>query len=74
MESRDSGYRNPWNDSGVNLAEDDVPVLGSSHSHKSSSSNNGSKASAATTKKQQLLAKQKKLKKQLHLSKTKQAR
>jgi hypothetical protein len=41
MESRDSGYRNPWNDSGVNLAEDDVPVLGSSHSHKSSSSNNG---------------------------------
>jgi hypothetical protein len=39
MESRDSGYRNPWNDSGVNLAEDDVPVLGSSHSHKSSNSN-----------------------------------
>lgn len=24
MESRDSGYRNPWNDSGVNLAEDDT--------------------------------------------------
>ncbi len=23
MESRDSGYRNPWNDSGVNLAEDE---------------------------------------------------
>ena len=23
MESRDSGYRNPWNDSGVNLADDD---------------------------------------------------
>lgn len=23
MESRDSGYRNPWNDSGVNLPEDD---------------------------------------------------
>ncbi|KAJ5679202.1 hypothetical protein N7462_007446 [Penicillium macrosclerotiorum] len=41
MESRDSGYRNPWNDSGVNLPEDDVPVLGSSHSHKSSNSNNG---------------------------------
>lgn len=39
MESRDSGYRNPWNDSGVNLPEDDVPVLGSSHSHKSSTSN-----------------------------------
>ncbi|OJJ96507.1 KH domain protein [Aspergillus aculeatinus CBS 121060] len=36
MESRDSGYRNPWNDSGVNLAEDDLPVLGSSHSHSSS--------------------------------------
>ncbi|KAJ5643317.1 uncharacterized protein N7484_005824 [Penicillium longicatenatum] len=40
MESRDSGYRNPWNDSGVNLPEDDTPVLGSSHSHKSSNSNN----------------------------------
>ncbi|CAG8920200.1 unnamed protein product [Penicillium salamii] len=39
MESRDSGYRNPWNDSGVNLPEDDGPVLGSSHSHKSSTSN-----------------------------------
>jgi hypothetical protein len=39
MESRDSGYRNPWNDSGVNLPEDDLPVLGSSHSH--SSSTNG---------------------------------
>ncbi|CAG8016726.1 unnamed protein product [Penicillium olsonii] len=39
MESRDSGYRNPWNDSGVNLPEDDMPVLGSSHSHKSSNSN-----------------------------------
>ncbi|KAJ5221027.1 uncharacterized protein N7469_009914 [Penicillium citrinum] len=39
MESRDSGYRNPWNDSGVNLPEDDIPVLGSSHSHKSSNSN-----------------------------------
>lgn len=37
MESRDSGYRNPWNDSGVNLPEDDLPVLGSSHSHSSSS-------------------------------------
>lgn len=24
MESRDSGYRNPWNDSGVNLPEEDV--------------------------------------------------
>ncbi|KAH3023715.1 hypothetical protein KXV89_009048 [Aspergillus fumigatus] len=39
MESRDSGYRNPWNDSGVNLPEDDLPVLGSSHSH--SNSTNG---------------------------------
>ncbi|KAL2851997.1 hypothetical protein BJY01DRAFT_244776 [Aspergillus pseudoustus] len=36
MESRDSGYRNPWNDSGVNLPEDDLPVLGSSHSHSGS--------------------------------------
>ncbi|KAL4747621.1 hypothetical protein BDW72DRAFT_182308 [Aspergillus terricola var. indicus] len=36
MESRDSGYRNPWNDSGVNLPEDDLPALGSSHSHSSS--------------------------------------
>ncbi|KAL4780357.1 hypothetical protein BJX76DRAFT_351033 [Aspergillus varians] len=36
MESRDSGYRNPWNDSGVNLPEDELPVLGSSHSHNSS--------------------------------------
>lgn len=26
MESRDSGYRNPWNDSGVNLPEGDEPV------------------------------------------------
>ena len=26
MESRDSGYRNPWNDSGVNLPEEDVPA------------------------------------------------
>ena len=25
MESRDSGYRNPWNDSGVNLPEGDEP-------------------------------------------------
>ncbi|KAM5476015.1 hypothetical protein MauCBS54593_000698 [Microsporum audouinii] len=24
MESRDSGYRNPWNDSGVNLAKEDL--------------------------------------------------
>ena len=24
MESRDSGYRNPWNDSGINLPEDDT--------------------------------------------------
>lgn len=45
MESRDSGYRNPWNDSGVNLPDDDslsihAPV-GSSHSHHSSSSTNG---------------------------------
>ena len=24
MESRDSGYRNPWNDSGVNLPDDDL--------------------------------------------------
>ena len=42
MESRDStsGYRNPWNDSGVNLpADDDLSILGSSHSR--SSSNNG---------------------------------
>lgn len=37
MESRESGYRNPWNDSGVNLPEDDLPVLGSSHSHNNSS-------------------------------------
>ncbi|KAL6237346.1 hypothetical protein BDW75DRAFT_228844 [Aspergillus navahoensis] len=36
MESRDSGYRNPWNDSGVNLPDDDLPTLGSSHSHSSS--------------------------------------
>lgn len=36
MESRDSGYRNPWNDSGVNLPDDDLPVVGSSHSHSSS--------------------------------------
>lgn len=36
MESRDSGYRNPWNDSGVNLPEEDLHVLGSSHSHSSS--------------------------------------
>lgn len=28
MESRDSGYRNPWNDSGVNLPEEDVHVGG----------------------------------------------
>ena len=28
MESRDSGYRNPWNDSGVNLPEGDVSVGG----------------------------------------------
>lgn len=42
MESRDSGYRNPWNDSGVNLPDDiiDLPILGSSHSHNSSSSMN----------------------------------
>jgi hypothetical protein len=33
MESRDSGYRNPWNDSGVNLPEEDIHVVGSSHSH-----------------------------------------
>ena len=26
MESRDSGYRNPWNDSGVNLPEGDEPM------------------------------------------------
>ena len=37
MESRDSGYRNPWNDSGVNLPEEDVLALGSSHSHTSGS-------------------------------------
>ncbi|KAL2008600.1 hypothetical protein VTN00DRAFT_6794 [Thermoascus crustaceus] len=36
MESRDSGYRNPWNDSGVNLPEEDIHVIGSSHSHSSS--------------------------------------
>ena len=40
LESRDSGYRNPWNDSGVNLPDDDLPILGSAHS-RSSSSNNG---------------------------------
>lgn len=28
MESRDSGYRNPWNDSGVNLPEEDVQAGG----------------------------------------------
>ena len=28
MESRDSGYRNLWNDSGINLAEDDVHANG----------------------------------------------
>ena len=28
MESRDSGYRNPWNDSGVNLPEGDISVGG----------------------------------------------
>ena len=28
MESRDSGFRNPWNDSGVNLPEEDVSVGG----------------------------------------------
>ncbi len=28
QESRDSGYRNPWNDSGVNLPEEDVHVGG----------------------------------------------
>jgi hypothetical protein len=39
MESRDSGYRNPWNDSGVNLPEEDLHHVGSSHSHNSSSSN-----------------------------------
>lgn len=31
MESRDSGYRNPWNDSGVNLPEEDIPI-GTAHS------------------------------------------
>ncbi|KAL1965508.1 hypothetical protein VTN77DRAFT_5591 [Rasamsonia byssochlamydoides] len=36
MESRDSGYRNPWNDSGVNLPEEDLHAVGSSHSHSSS--------------------------------------
>ncbi|KAL1957465.1 hypothetical protein VTO42DRAFT_6033 [Malbranchea cinnamomea] len=30
MESRDSGYRNPWNDSGVNLPEEDVLNTGNS--------------------------------------------
>ena len=30
MESRDSGYRNPWNDSGVNLPEEDIPI-GTAH-------------------------------------------
>jgi hypothetical protein len=39
MESRDSGYRNPWNDSGVNLPEEDLHHVGSSHSHNSSTSN-----------------------------------
>ena len=24
MESRDSGYRNPWNDSGINLPDDET--------------------------------------------------
>lgn len=38
MESRDSGYRNPWNDSGVNLPEEDILAVGSSHSHNSSGS------------------------------------
>lgn len=33
MESRDSSYRNPWNDSGVNLPDDDLPVLGTTPSH-----------------------------------------
>ena len=28
MESRDSGYRNPWNDSGINLATDDTETFG----------------------------------------------
>lgn len=28
LESRDSGYRNPWNDSGVNLPDEDVHVGG----------------------------------------------
>jgi hypothetical protein len=28
MESRDSGYRNPWNDSGVNLPDEDIQVGG----------------------------------------------
>lgn len=32
MESRDSGYRNPWNDSGVNLPEEDIPI-GTAHSN-----------------------------------------
>lgn len=36
MESRDSGYRNPWNDSGVNLPEEDIHAIGSSHSHSGS--------------------------------------
>lgn len=36
MESRDSGYRNPWNDSGVNLPEEDIHHVGSSHSHSGS--------------------------------------
>ncbi|OJJ47222.1 hypothetical protein ASPZODRAFT_65713, partial [Penicilliopsis zonata CBS 506.65] len=54
MESRDSGYRNPWNDSGVNLPEDDgsattttttAAVLGSSHSHNNSGGTGNSTAS-----------------------------
>ena len=41
MESRDSSYRNPWNDSGVNLPDDDLSILGSSHSRSSSNNNGG---------------------------------
>ena len=31
MESRDSGYRNPWNDSGINLPEENEPFAGTTN-------------------------------------------
>ena len=33
MESRDSGYRNPWNDSGVNLPDFNAAAAGTAHPH-----------------------------------------